>query len=173
MRAILLGLAFGLAATAAVAQDAPPPGCRWQGFQGEQILACKDGRGHWRRSGDDMIVGTYPMAKPKPKPLASAPKAAATAVAPVAAGAAASTPATGAPVVAELAPPAPPPPPDEAAIAAADAADAAAAEASTTEAPAAEPAKPAPAAKAPWWKGFLDGIWQGILSFLKLIGLVH
>lgn len=171
MRAILLGLAFGLAATAAAAQDAPPPGCRWQGFQGEQILACKDGRGHWRRSGDDMIVGTYPMAKPKPKPVAAAPKAA---TAPVATGVAASTTATGAPVVAELAPPAPPPPPDEAAIAAADAADAAAAEASTANASAAaEPAKPAPAAKTPWWKGFLDGIWQGILGFLKLIGLVH
>jgi len=58
-----------LAPAAAQAQDAPPPGCRWQNGDGGVILACKDSKGYWRRSGDDEIVGyDPPKARPKPKP---------------------------------------------------------------------------------------------------------
>src|SRR5438132_1431775 len=49
IRIALAGLAATLVASATAAQDAAPPGCRWQGGG---TLACKDGHGHWRRSGD-------------------------------------------------------------------------------------------------------------------------
>lgn len=63
-----------LLASPAPAQDAPPPGCRWQNGDGGVILACKDAKGYWRRSGDGEIVGYDPpkvRPKPKPKPAAA------------------------------------------------------------------------------------------------------
>lgn len=157
----------------AAAQDTPPPGCRWQNYGGDQILACKDGKGHWRRSGDDLIVGTYPLPKPKPKPV---PVAAKSAAAPAAAAAAAPAPVAAAPAA-------------PAAVAATGAAaqpaveEAAAANPSDTEAlsaaglavdasaapsgdKAAEP--PAEPPKKPWWAI----IWDAILNFLRSIGLL-
>ena len=76
-----------LAPAAAQAQDAPPPGCRWQNGDGGVILACKDSKGYWRRSGDDEIVGYDPPPRPKPRP-APAAKPAVAAAAPVPAPAA-------------------------------------------------------------------------------------
>src|SRR4051812_19930624 len=86
MRLLMLAGASLAAATAVAAQDRPPPGCRWQGGD---TLACKDGKGYWRRSGDGEIVGTYLTGKPKPKPK---PKAVAVAAPVVAAATAANAP---------------------------------------------------------------------------------
>lgn len=61
----------GYAAPALAAEPAPP-GCRWQGASGGQILACKDRQGYWRRQGDDEIVG-YDPPKPRPRPTPAAP----------------------------------------------------------------------------------------------------
>jgi hypothetical protein len=163
--------AASFVAGAAMAQDAPPPGCRWQG---DGSLACKDGKGHWRRSGDDQIVGTYAVAKPKPKPKpAPAPSTSAVAAAPVAAAPIASAPA--------LAPPAPPPlPPAPEPPVVADAGteadlppvpaelQAAAAAAAAAPPAAAEPAQEAPR---PWWRRWLDSLWRDIQAFLRLFGL--
>jgi hypothetical protein len=174
MRAIPIVIAAALAlaaGTPAAAQDTPPPGCRWMG----ETLACKDGRGNWRRAGDDEIVGTYPMPKAKPKPTAR-PKVA---VAPRPAA----TPRPAAP------PPAAPPPPQpalaplppveappvyaeaNAALPAVEAAemapatDAFIAPPQPTAAPA-EPAKPKP-----WWRALLDWFSSQINELLKLVGL--
>lgn len=156
MRRIALGLAFSAVALTATAQDRPPPGCRWQSYKGEETLACKDGKGHWRRSGDDEIVGTYPLPKPKPKP------------APVARASTSGQPT--APVAAELAPP-PPPPPPAAAEETPQTPDAAAA--AGAEAAPAPAAQPVPAKPEPWWKAFFGGLWKAILGFLKAVGLVR
>jgi hypothetical protein len=149
------------AAGGALAQDAPPPGCRWQG----ETLACKDGKGYWRRSGDGEIVGTYPLAKPKPKPKP---------VAAVGAGAAAtaSIPQTqAAPTSAELLPPPPPPPPPPAKMLepAAPQPEIAVAAQSAPATPAAAP--PAPEARKSWWRRWLDDIVSDLRSLLKLFGI--
>lgn len=79
-RSGVLGLAaLLLAGPAHAQQDSAPPGCRWM----DDMLACKDGHGNWRRSGDDEIVGQYATPRPKPavrvtptasdKPRAEAP----------------------------------------------------------------------------------------------------
>jgi len=165
-------LAAGLAlAGVAQAQDAPPPGCRWMG----ETLACKDGKGHWVRSGDGEVVGTYPLSKPKPKPAPAAvaprPAAAAKAVAP---------PTTG-PFAAELTPPPPPPPPPPEemspppavpppeAVPSVPVATPAAAEPAPTVAPAevtGQPEKPKS-----WWRRWLDDIWSDIQALLRLVGI--
>jgi hypothetical protein len=167
MRRIVLGLAFSAFAAAAVAQDRPPPGCRWQDFQGEETLACKDGKGYWRRSGDDEIVGTYPLPKPKPKPAPTpVPRTAA------------NTHLSG-PFGAELAPrvlPPPSPPPAEETPQTPEAvAEATARAEAKGERAAPPPAEAAPAAAKPepWWKRFFGGIWKAILGFLKAVGLVR
>ncbi|HEY3696605.1 hypothetical protein [Phenylobacterium sp.] len=129
-----------LAAAAAAAQDAAPPGCRWQGGG---TLACKDGRGHWRRSGDGEIVGSYPMGRPQPKPVAApAPPPAA---------------------------PAPPPPPD----APVQAAPPAPSPPASVPQPAPPPpaAAPPPQPARSWWRRWLDDIWSDLQAFLHLLGL--
>ncbi|MDP3175608.1 MAG: hypothetical protein Q8M88_14340, partial [Phenylobacterium sp.] len=75
----LAGAVVLAAPLAANAQDAAPPGCRWQPYSGDTVLACKDGKGYWRRSGDDEIVGRYavttpakPKSKPNPAPVVAA-----------------------------------------------------------------------------------------------------
>jgi hypothetical protein len=159
MRRIMITAAVAaLGAGAALAQDAPPPGCRWMG---DGNLACKDGKGHWRRSGDDLIVGTYPLSKPKPKPkpapAAAAAPAAASAAAPAAPPTAPTTPAT------EPAPPpvAAPPPVQAEAPPPATAAEPAP--------PAVEPAKVEPPKS--WWRRWLDSVWHDIQALLRLFGI--
>lgn len=158
MRRIMIAAALAAlgAASTAVAQDTPPPGCRWQG---DGVLACKDGKGHWRRSGDGEIVGTYPLAKPKPKPK------------PAAVAAAAPVPALPppppmteppAPVAApEPAPPEALPPPVQAAAPAPAGLEAAV--------PAVAPAEVE--APRPWWRRWLDSIWRDIQALLRLFGI--
>jgi hypothetical protein len=151
----------------AAAQDTPPPGCRWQNYGGDQILACKDGKGHWRRSGDELIVGTYPLPKPKPKPVpvaakpAAAPAATATPAAPAAPVAAAADGAPAQPAVEEAA--AANPSDTEALSAAGQAVDASVAPSGDKVA---EP--PVEPPKKPWWAM----IWDAILNFLRSIGLL-
>lgn len=136
----------------AVAQDAPPPGCRWQG----QTLACKDGKGHWRRAGDDEIVGTYPLGdlRPKPNPVAKAKPP---------------PPVVAAPVVTA-------PPPPELVAAEQAAAPAASVEPAPPPVPAAASApEPAPIAEPPparksWWRRWLDDIWSDLQAILRWLG---
>jgi hypothetical protein len=153
-----LQLAVILTALAmASAANAQGRDCRWFG----EVMGCKDGKGHWRRVGDDEILGTYSVAKPKPK------------LAPVVAPAP-TAPAVSAPVAALPADPPPPPPPpiDSATVA---------------EAP---PPAPVPAIQPPptvpearpivppeeqphrsWWRRWLDSIWHDIQTLLRLIGI--
>ena len=163
IRAVFITAVGLLAGSAALAQDAPPPGCRWQGYQGDTILACKDGAGHWRRSGDDQIVGSYALApKPKPKPTLATQKVAATVLPAIesdspgnAAPAAAIAEATAAePVTAGFQP----------------AAEEPAQKAAETSPPAATPAA---APEPPWWRKALSGIWNALLAMLRLFGLLH
>jgi len=143
-----------VAASAASAQGGD---CRWFG----DVMGCKDGRGHWRRVGDDEILGTYSVAKPKPKPAPAAAPAP-------------SSPPIAAPVAALPAdppPPPPPPPPVEAATVAEappPAPDVQPAPAVPEAAPAAPPE--APAHKS-WWRRWLDSIWHDIQTLLRLIGI--
>jgi hypothetical protein len=116
---VLAAAVTALGAQAAAAQDQAPPGCRWQ--DGGETLACEDGHGYWRRSGDGEIVGVYAVAKPKPKPVV-APRPQAAAAAPPAAE------------------PAPPPPTPQPEVAAAPPGEPAAAQA----APPAAVVQPAP-----------------------------
>jgi hypothetical protein len=167
MRAYLLVMAFavGLTATVASAQDTPPPGCRWMG----ETLACKDGRGNWRRAGDDEIVGTYPMPKARPKPKAApAPKPAVVSAAP---------PTRPAPPQDRALAPLPPleaPPVYAEANAAAEAALPAVEEAQAVETfinppqPAEVAAPPKPK---PWWQAILDWIGSQFDELLRLVGL--
>jgi len=151
--------AASLAAWAAVAQDAPPPGCRWQSAE---TLACKDGAGHWRRSGDGEIVGTYPMTKPKPKPK------------PAPAGA--QVAAAAGPVVADMLPPPPPPPTPEQEAAAAMPPPAALAAPRTSEpapAPAPQAAPAAPEPHKSWFQRWLDDIWSDIKALMRLLHIMR
>lgn len=149
--ATLVGLAL---AQPAPAQDRPPPGCRWQSGDGGQILACKDAKGYWRRSGDDEIVGyDPPRVKPKPKP----------AVMPAPAATPGPAPAPSAPIAAA---PTPGPAPVETMASAPtsgalEAADAAVPAAATAEPPPAAPAPQAPPAK----PGFFAALWAKIVAW--------
>lgn len=144
----------------AAAQDTPPPGCRWQ--DGGATLACKDGKGYWRRSGDGEIVGRYAVAKPKPKP---APKPVAEA----------------APAPPVYAPPPAPQTPQPSAVAATEPALAEQANADTAEVlPAAAESPPPDAAEEPpaappqtWWRKILDSLWAGVLALLRMVGLAR
>lgn len=155
----LAAVALAASAVPALAQDRPPPGCRWQSGDGGEILACKDSQGYWRRSGDDEIVGYDPPPRTKPRPPAAprttpaattpasptAVPSPTTAPAPPPAPVPAVTPAPAAPVVAEMAEPAPaavPAPP-------------------TAPAAPAEPTAAAPAAK----PGFFAVLWAKIVAW--------
>lgn len=157
MRTILLAVMLA-ALGAPGAANAQGRDCRWFG----DVMGCKDGKGHWRRVGDDEILGTYSVAKPKPKP------------APVAAPAPSSPPVS-APVAALPAdlPPPPPPPPVEATTVAE--APPPAPEAQPAPSPAAAEAAPiVPPEERPhksWWRRWLDSIWHDIQTLLRLIGI--
>lgn len=157
---LIVAPALALASVAS-AQDAPPPGCRWHG----SVLACKDGKGNWRRAGDDEIVGTYAVSKPASRPTpakAQRPKSVARP-----GPSTATKPAEAEPVAASSrdvtavveSPPPPPPAADDVVIA------------EKPQAAAAPPVEP-PAAK-PWWRRWLDGIWSDIQALLRLIGLAR
>lgn len=153
-----LQLAVMLTALAAAgAANAQGRDCRWFG----EVMGCKDGKGHWRRVGDDEILGSYSVARPKPKP------------APVAMLAPAAPPVS-APVAAlPVDPPPPPPPPVEATTLAE--APPPAPEAQPMPAPAAPEAAPiVPPEGQPhksWWRRWLDSIWHDIQTLLRLIGI--
>jgi outer membrane biosynthesis protein TonB len=156
----MAGLAAALAASVAAAQDAAPPGCRWQGG----VLACKDGHGHWRRSGDGEIVGTYPMGRPKPKPAAKAAQ--------TGAPAAPQRQAAAQPLPPAPTPPAPPPPaPPVAPPAPARTAATAPAPKPASPAKARPPAPPPASSKKSWWDLWLDDIRSDFQALGKLVGL--
>lgn len=164
--AVALGAALMLAGAAlAQPRDTPPPGCRWFGDD----LGCKDGRGNYRRAGDDAVIGRYaaaPRPKPKPKPRPAA--AAIPAETPPSESDLAIAPATeaGVPPVASnrfplnvdgSVPSSPDAQSPEPAV----------------EPPPAEPMEPtaAPPKPKPWWQAFWDWLVNDFMGLLRRLGL--
>jgi hypothetical protein len=147
--AVVATLTLAALSTSAAAQE-----CRWMG---DGVQACKDGKGHWRRVGDEEIVGTYPLSRPKPAPAQAPPPVAAPPASPTIER---TQDADVEPFITSV----------EAAFQS-NGASVAQEPASETAESAPEPAAPEP--PKPWWRSLLDGIWGALQTFLRSVGLIR